>query len=681
MKKKKMLYKTITAMKVYSAVGLLLLLPALLFAQEKKTVSLNGEWAFALDPLKVGENGQWFSPAFDARQFDKVTVPHCFSADPRYALYTGCAWYFKRFMAEDLPAAHHAFIRFQAVFYKTKIWLNGQLVGTHEGGYTPFELDVTPQLQHDNTLVVQADNSWDTTTIPGAKTAVQYSAPNNNQVYPWINYGGITRPVELVARPEVFIRQVQVMAEPDLEKGTAVVQLRAVIKNLSGQARAQTAKALIYRDGKPLSAGFQPVSVTVNAGAEATLLFKAKLPAKEVKLWNQDEPNLYTAEVTTGSDAVQTEFGIRKLEISGTKLLLNGESVKMGGCNRPLDYPGFGSVDPDQVLEQDLTLMKNGTMELSRISHYPVSEKLLQWADRHGLLIIGEAGNWQMTPKQMSDTLMREKFRSQMREMIGYYFNHPSVIAYSVGNEFQSQTVEGKTWVKDMRSFVKTLDTTRLITFASMLLGRDFIRQPEDEASQYVDFISANIYGNHLKVLQHIHEVYPGKPVYVSEFGIRVQNAKTEENRIAHLHNAMQDFRKCDFLIGASVWTLNDYRSRFPGTAANGYRDWGLVSPERQIRGMYTAWQEEFAPALLEVQAVTGNQVKVKITARNDFPSYTLRGYRLQYGQQSFPIRTLRPGESEEHTLSLSAAGNTALELVKPGGFTILKKNIPERKQ
>lgn len=269
--------------------------------------------------------------------------------------------------------------------------------------------------------------------------------------------------------------------------------------------------------------------------------------------------------------------------------------------------------------------------------------------------------------------MMRRKFQSQTKEMIERDWNHPSVIAYSVGNEFQSQTEEGKAWVRDMSGFVKSIDQSRLITFASMIVWRDFIRQPEDEASQYVDFVSANIYGNYLENLQHIHELYPGKPVYISEFGIRADAVKTEEERVEHLRKAMSDFRQCDYLIGASVWTFNDYFSRFPGTNANGYRPWGLVSPEREVRGMYKAWQEEFAPATVEILKKEGGRMTISITARKDFPCYTMKGYQLKCNNHLMALNTLGPGDSQQVSIS-SDNDAIVVEIIKPGGFVILRK-------
>ncbi|WP_343674056.1 glycoside hydrolase family 2 TIM barrel-domain containing protein [Chitinophaga sp.] len=642
---------------------LLVCLPCLLFGQRQRDNSLNSEWTFAADPVKVGEKENWQDTAFASGNFDKVKVPHCFSTDPRYFFYTGTAWYFKHFEA-GTPGNDHVFLRFDAVFYKSKIWLNGVLLGMHEGGYTPFEFDITPLLKNKNTLAVQVDNSWDTTTIPGAKTLVPYQSAAQRQLYPWMNYGGITRAVHLETRPTIYISNTKILATPD---GT--IRIKAFIRNSGTTPVTARVNATILKNR------LSPQEVQVAPGSASTVELSGKLPAGDIKLWSPDSPALYTATVSCGRDTVLPRFGIRKIEVSGTRLLLNGEPIKMGGCNRPLDYPGYGSMDPASVLEQDLTMIKSGGMELSRISHYPVSEALLDWADEHGLLIIEEAGNWQMTAKQMNDTSMRSKYQSQLREMMERDWNHPCVIAYSVGNEFQSYTEEGKAWVRDMKSYVKSLDDSRLITFASMVLGRDIIKKGEDEASQYVDFVSANIYGGHLQTLQKIHTLYPDKPVYVSEFGIRTDDVKSEAERVAYLKKAMQEFRQCDYLIGASVWTFNDYLSRFPNTNPNGYRPWGLVNPDRSPRDMYITWQEEFAPATIELVNKNAGRASIRITARKDFPAYTMHGYRLTCNGTTYTLNTLHPGESMQLDIPLAGAA-AAISLIKPGGYTIMQKTL-----
>lgn len=198
-------------MKRYTTIFFLLLL---LPGSGKCQSIMNGEWDFALDPVKAGEKQQWYASEFSTAGFDKVRLPHCYSVDRRYAMYTGTAWYFKKFTVSPVQPGFRAFLRFEAVFYKTTVWLNGKMAGSHEGGYTPFEMDVTDLLQAKNQLSVSVNNEWDTTTIPGAKTENQFSRADHSQLYAWINYGGITRPVELVIRPDVRIRNVQVIAEP-----------------------------------------------------------------------------------------------------------------------------------------------------------------------------------------------------------------------------------------------------------------------------------------------------------------------------------------------------------------------------------------------------------------------------------------------------------------------------------
>lgn len=648
---------------------------------EPTGLSLNGEWRLGLDPVDVGEHQDWFKPGLVDEKWDPVTVPHCYSVDPRYHYYTGKAWYFRNFDHALAAEDERAFIRFEAVFYRAKVWLNGRLLGEHEGGYTPFEFDVTGLLADRNVLAVRVDNAWDTTTIPGAKTRVDYQSLNYGQLFPWMNYGGIIREVSLVVRPDVCLDKVRIEAVPDPASKTARLSIQACVRNRAPRPwDGSNAGVAVYLEGRKLTLEKLKVTVQeVEPHADAVLVIEAGLAGGDVKLWSFDAPVLYEAEVTAGRDVFRSSFGIRSIAVRGTKLLFNGDPVSLGGCNRPMDAPGHGSMDPPEVLEKDLRLIKSGGMELSRICHHPVSSRLLDWADRHGLLILAEAGNWQLTPEQMADPVIREKFRAQMREMIERDWNHPSVIGWSMGNEYQAQTEEGKAWTRDMCAFAKSLDPSRLVTFAGKTGAFDSGNgKPEDEAPQNVDFISVNIYGDYLETLRRIHALYPGKPVYVSEFGQRSDEAGNESEHAAHYHAAMEDFRQCDFLIGASVWTFNDYRSLFPGSNATGYRPWGLVSPDRTPRAAYEACRQEFAPAVMAVRQAGSGRVEVSITARKDFPSYPLRNYRLRAGEEVFDIPELAPGESRTFTISSNpdTAGNS-IELEKPGGFVILKAGCP----
>lgn len=657
--------------------SILLIIFSLAAFAQSNTQSLSGAWSFALDPLKIGADEGWADPVFPDNKLDKVTVPHSFSVDKRYFFYTGTAWYFKKFESKPIGPGFRAFIKFDAVFYKCKIWLNGKEIGVHEGGYTPFELDVTTALKEKNVLSVMVDNSWDKTTIPGARAVDSNYNAAAAQVYPWINYGGITKPVELKIRPVVYISKFKIQADPDLKRGNAVIQIKAFIKNVSASDTTITLNVNVSGSKEKFAGLFKPIKVNIAGSSSKEVNLQASMAAKSVKLWSHDSPSLYALALYAGNDTVKSNFGIRKIEVKGTQLLLNGKPIRMGGGNRPADHPDFGSIDPDSILKKDLVLMKSAGMELSRIAHHAVSNDLLDWADQHGMLIITEAGNWQLASSQMADPLMRRKFQSQMQEMVERDWNHPSVIAYSLGNEFYSHKAEGQAWVRDMSAFTKSLDNTRLITFASYIVFRDYIKKPTDEASQYVDFVSANVYANHSKWIAHIHELYPSKPVYISEFGIMLTPNKTEKDRVVYLKEAIEAFRKTDYVIGASVWSFNDYLSRFPLSNADGYRSWGVVTPGREPRDSYRLLQREFAPALITVLSSKNSKLILEIKSRSDFPSYTLQGYQLKAGSKTVQIKTLPPGASQEISIDFASGEHPEyLELIKPGGFIVMKTNI-----
>ncbi|HEY0273114.1 MAG TPA: glycoside hydrolase family 2 TIM barrel-domain containing protein [Chitinophaga sp.] len=622
-------------------------------------------WSFAIDPQQVGVAQQWYSAGFKGRYWDKVDIPHCFSTDPRYFFYTGTAWYRQQFELPEVPADRRLFLHFSAVFYKCKVYVNDQLVGGHEGGYTPFEVELTGKLKAGQNLVaLSVDNSWDSTTIPGARRGMEVDDPIGGQMVPWLNYGGITRDCWLLSRPQTFIQHVKVEAQPDLAKGTAQLSVRAT---LSGGGNLPVQYTIIDPQGRALRSKW-----TTANGRSSTAL-----PASAVKLWDQDHPFLYHLQCIAGTDTLLQSFAIRKVEVRGTQFLLNGHPIKMGGANRPLDYPGLGSMEPDSVISKDMGLMKAAGMEFSRFCHYPVSENTLNWMDEHGMLIIEEAGNWQLAPIQMADPAIRKTYEQQLREMIIRDWNHPCIIAWSVGNEFHSYRPEGIQWVKDMKAFARELDSAHMVTFASRFVhNASLVKQPEDEASNYVDFICVNMYGNYANLLAHIHSIYPNKPVFVSEFGIRTDGVKTENERIAHVKGAIDAFRHADYVIGACLWTFNDYLSRFPGTGANGYRPWGAVDPERNKRGLYDYLQEAFAPLVITQAGWKQNALVVQVSARKDFPMYPTEGYKLQYNGSEATIPALQPGEQATVTLPATASAHALLTLLRPGGFVIHSEKI-----
>ena len=673
-------------------------------ASARTVVGLGGEWRFAIDPTNNGETDTWFAPELDDRRWDRVDVPHCWPLDPRYQ-YTGRAWYRRTFESPARDSDQHVRLEFGAVFARARVWLNGVRLGTHEGGYTPFGFDVTTTLAAgiSNVLVLEVDNSWSTTTLPGARPGADPSA----RVYPWWDYGGIVRTPTLVVSPAVYVEKQRVTATPDLASGTAGIEATVWLRNTTPRQASSQLRLSIVRldDGREVpiiapGAALQTRADT-RGGETRAVTVRGTLPRDAVRLWDLDRPTLYRlrAELTTDPARVDVDvatFGIRRFDVRGTELHLNGRAVRLGGANRASDDPKFGLIEPADVVERDLRLMKAAGMELQRIIHYAAAPALLDVADRLGILIIGEAGNWQLKPSQMDSPAIRADFQNQTREMIERDWNHPSVVAWSVGNEYESQTPAGVRWTKDMTAFVRSIDPSRPVTFASFKADRAEVVRPEDEGSHYVDFVSVNMYGPanaFADRLDLVHRRWPDKPVFISEFGLRADKVRDEREREMYFRDVMAAIRPRKFVAGASVWTFNDYRSRYPDTASNGYRPWGLVDEHRVPRSAYRVVAGEFAAARVvarPVSHVEGRLVaRASVEARADFPARALSGLTLQMRSTAAgrvvavrQVPDLLPGQRVELVLegpAVVAAETFSIELVRLDGSVMDRAGLSDR--
>jgi beta-glucuronidase len=672
-------------------------------AAPRRSMDLSGEWKFFPDYLRSGETTGWWTEKLDDSAWDTVDVPHIWNLDPRYE-HTGLAWYRRKFAAPAAGQASHARLRFEAVFYKCKVWLNGTLLGEHEGGYTAFDLDAGHALRPgaENVLAILVDNSWSTETVPGARGGERLS----DQTYPWWNYGGLKKPVYLEFLPVSHITGLKIHAVPDLAAGTAEVNVRVSLRN-TGTAPLNAPVRLQVRRPGEWSTASASASVRVPAGGRVQAELRLTLPAP-VALWDVDRPRLYEAHVELAGgaapDALTSRFGVRKLEVRDSRLMLNGEPVSLGGANRVADHPRYGSMENHAVIEQDMPLMKSANLGLSRILHYPPSQALLDWCDEHGFLLIAEPGGWGLKNGNMESEKLRATWKTQAKEMLEQSWNHPSVIGWSVGNEYESDTPSGVRWTRDMAAFVRALDDTRFITFASLGGKISSPVKPEENSFHYVDLLSVNIYGSGglARAMETLAKNWPGKPVIVTEFGWREDSSASEESRGREFRNAISILRRYPFVTGASVWTFNDYRSRHPGTNSDGLRRWGMVTYAREPRPVYHVIREEFSPATLSGLRVEHKPqgfaatytLHLTLEGRAVFPSRVLRDHSLvvtlrERGKAAprrieRPVPELKPGDRLTLAIPLpafdAAASETVqVEFLQPGGFVSLERILPVR--
>ena len=545
----------------------------------------------AATPIDLSGSGWTFRTTLEASA-RPVTVPHCWPVDAGYEKYIGHALYQRDFDAPDLHKGQVVRLHFDAVYDVAQVWLNGKRLGTHEGGYTSFEFDITDLLKPGkNRLIIDVDNTPTLTSIPALATGnPSTDVTRRITIAGWMPYGGIVRPVSLLVSDTVYLRNTKIDAKPNLKTGEATITAHVWLHNAGSTAANSTITATIAG----MKAVFHLTHIPAKADAEAT--WTGRLP--NAHLWSVRDPFLYQANISIPGDSVDTHLGVRQIEVQGTTLLLNGRPVHLFGANRVSEDEKEGLRESDAIIERDMSDMLANNMRMMRIAHYPQAQALLDFADKHGMLIIPEAGNWNMSAWQMADPDIRATFKKQMREMMEADWNHPSVIAWSVGNEYESYTPEGIAWTRDMRAFALDLDSTRLITFASRYTGDPAVKTAADEASQYSDFVSINVYGDYAKRFDHVHALYPNKPVFVTEFGKMGEPGLQDPLRIADITTSVNAMKERPWMIGGSLWTWNDYRSLIKGTPANGIRPWGVVTLNREHRDSWKVVQQLFATEL-----------------------------------------------------------------------------------
>ena len=549
-----------------------------------------------------------------------LKVPGHWGMINQYSTYTGKGWYRKAFKTpSDWQAKPNEKLRltFDGVYHIANVYLNGQYLGRHQGGFTPFEFDVTNKVnfKENNILAVEADNS----AIVGAT---------------W-NWGGIIRDVTLIKNEDVRIKYQYIHAEPDLESGTAKLTVRVRVENSAKIDRKLTFNAHVNKE-EILTHLEHNFSVPANSIQEFELT--SQLNKQQVKLWHFDRPHLYNLQSTISENgkilhSSKERFGIRKISLTDSQMLLNGEPVRIGGYNRISDHRYWGSSEPLELLEQDIDLMKNAGANFMRIMHGTQNKKLIELCDEKGILIFEEANIRELTnPEFVAPEYTMNK--QWIREMIERDINHPSIIGWSVGNELTDHYI----YAKKMINYVKSeLDPYRLVTSVS---NTGYLKNdsPENDPLGFSDLMMQNIYQKDPEqVITTITERWPNKPLFISEYGLgRFSNASLDNDytNFAQWHEMIRG--RNTHVIGTSQWSFNDYRSGYSQTLEEENRAWGLITNWRKKRRAYTTFQQELSPVksltLANINKNTG-YAKVNILVRDiqDYPSYTMDGYHLEW--------------------------------------------------
>jgi len=399
--------------------------------------NFNADWRFHLGDMAGAEK-----PDFDDGDWQAVGLPHSFSTPYFQApeVYVGYGWYRKNLDLPKLPMSRRWTLEFEAAFQTAEVYVNGQKVGRHRGGYTGFPVDITRALHPGHNLIaVRVDNIWDPTLAPRAGEHI-FS-------------GGIYRDVWLVVTDDVHVPWTgTTVTTPGLAGRSGAVRVATEVRNDGGKPVKVKVRTRIADSNGATVAVLPDASVKVAAGQ--TLDVAQQSPRlKNVNLWSPETPTLYRAVTTLDvagrhRDRFVTEFGFRTIEWTADKgFFLNGEHRYFRGANVHQDQAGWGDAVTNAAIDRDVQLMKDAGFDFIRGSHYPHDPHFAEATDRTGLMFVPEAPFWGtagMTskwsqsaypPESQHQAAFEESVKQQLAELIRINRNHPSIVAWGMDNE------------------------------------------------------------------------------------------------------------------------------------------------------------------------------------------------------------------------------------------------------
>lgn len=539
--------------------------------------SLNGKWDAVVDLYDQGRKNKIYLNRKPEGKTDfyeyafvnglRLDVPSDWNSQtPELKYYEGTVWYARRF---DAPRqdGRRLFLHFGAVSYRCRVYLNGEEIGSHEGGFTPFQIEVTGKLKPaDNFLAVEVNNTRTPDAIPA-------------MAFDWWNYGGITRDVSLVCVPEVFVEDYFIR----LDKDSA--------DRISADVRLSGAPA-----GTSVLVEIPELKVRETASADERGAAALSFRVKNLKRWSPEDPKLYRVIVSAGRDRVEEMIGFRNVRVEGEDIYLNGAPVFLKSVSFHEEIPqrmgrAFSESDAVMLLSEARALGCN----MIRLAHYPQNEYIVRLAEKMGFMLWEEIPVWQGI--DFANDATRQKAGRMIREMVGRDRNRCALTFWGVANETQPSEPRNE-FLRYLISCCRELDDTRLIVAAFDLVRFDRDRQlfvMDDPFIEALDVVAVNKYMGWYHPWpvtpdRAVWDVARGKPLIISEFGgealygqhgaADTASSWSEEYQEALYRDNLRMFENIPNLRGVSPWILFDFRSpfRFHPTNQEGWNRKGLVS-------------------------------------------------------------------------------------------------------
>ena len=544
----------------------------------REIVSLDGIWRFALDSADLKE--PWGDPL--PGRLD-VAVPASYNdqfIDADIRNHVGVAWYQRRVVVPSTWEQGRRILRFDAATHEARVYVDGVLAGEHVGGYTPFEIDVTDVAPAGSSflLTVGVNNELNEHTIPPGHISVLEDGRRKQQYHhDFFNYAGLARSVKLLHVPDVRLEDVTVVTE---REGTSGLVTYTAKTTGEGQVRV----TLRDEDGR---------TVATSDGITGTLR------VDDVILWQPGAAYLYELDVDIEAqgrtiDRYTLPVGVRTVEVKGSQFIINGEPFYFTGFGKHEDTAVRGKGHDDAYLVHDFQLLKWVGANSFRTAHYPYAEEVLDYADRHGIVVIDETaavgfnlgvagGMTQRNPPPTfsADTLgpkTQAAHSQHLRELIERDKNHPSVVMWCIANEPAGQEDGAFEYFQPLTELARELDSTRPLTITAWLMQN----ADNDQVGEFFDVIGINRYFGwyidigDLKSAEHkLRTDIAGwikryqKPVVMMEYGADTLNGLrsldaapwSEEYQSAYLDMHHRVFDEFDGFVGEHVWNFADFRT------------------------------------------------------------------------------------------------------------------------
>ena len=539
--------------------------------------SLNGKWNAIIDLYDQGRGMKVYrnqSPkgATDFYEYSfkgglRLNVPGDWNSQmPELKYYEGTVWYARHFDAKRLVDKRQ-FLYFGAVSYRCRVYLNGTEIGSHEGGFTPFQIEVTDLLNEgDNFIVVEVNNRRTKDAIPAMS-------------FDWWNYGGVTRDVLLVTTPQTYLEDYFIQLDKESPN-----QIIAKV-HLSDK-----------KPGEKITIAIPELKTSIDMQTDAEGKAEGKFNVKKLQRWSPENPKLYEVIISSAGDCVKEQIGFRNITVKGTDIYLNGKPAFMCSISFHEEIPqrmgrAFSEADAAMLLDEAKALGVN----MIRLAHYPQNEYTVRLAEKMGFILWQEIPIWQGI--DFIDNNTRKKAQRMLTEMIKRDQNRCAVGYWGIANETQPSK-ERNEFLTSLLETGKKLDTTRLYVAAFDLVR--FNREKkcfvmEDSFTSQLDVVAVNKYMGWyhpwpIEPENAAWKVIPDKPLIISEFGgealygqsgdENVASSWSEEYQARLYRDNIRMFDNIPNLRGVSPWILFDFRSpfRFHPTNQDGWNRKGLIS-------------------------------------------------------------------------------------------------------